>query len=86
MPGSARKRGVVIMATRTRNYQLIKPDGADLVNIEDLNGNFDTIDARMKANADAVGRKQDSLAFDTAPVSGSNNPVTSGGIYSALRR
>ena len=54
----------MIRATRTRNYQLIKPDGADLVNIEDLNGNFDTIDARMKANADAYVKELESLDSD----------------------
>ena len=77
-------KGVMYLATRTRNYSLTKPDGNDLVNIEDLNDNFDVIDAQLKVNADATGRKQDSLTFDTAPASGSTNPVTSGGIHTAL--
>ena len=28
--------------------------------------------------------KQDKLTFDTAPASGSTNPVTSGGVYTAV--
>lgn len=33
----------------------------------------------------AWSAKQDALTFDSAPTSGSNNPVTSGGIYNALQ-
>jgi hypothetical protein len=33
----------------------------------------------------AIDLKQDKLTFDTAPSSGSSNPVTSGGIYTALQ-
>ena len=51
------------MATRTRYYQLTKPDGTDLVNIDDLNGNFDVIDTKLKEHADG---KQDKLTFDDA--------------------
>lgn len=29
----------------------------------------------------AIDKKQDKLTFDTSPTSGSNNPVTSGGVY-----
>ena len=79
-------KGVMYLATRTRNYSLTKPDGNDLVNIEELNDNFDVIDAQLKVNADATGRKQDRLTFDNAPAAGSNNPVTSGGIHTALRQ
>ena len=74
------------MATRTRNYNLIKPEGTDLVDIDDLNGNFDAIDTQLKANADGLVGKQDKLTFDTTPTSGSTKPVTSGGIYTALSR
>ena len=31
-----------------------------------------------------VAGKQDKLTFDSTPTSGSNNPVTSGGIYNAI--
>lgn len=33
-----------------------------------------------------VNGKQDSLTFDSSPTEGSTNPVTSGGIYSAILR
>lgn len=32
----------------------------------------------------AINGKQDKLTFDSTPISGSNNPVTSGGVYSAI--
>ena len=73
------------MATRTRNYNLIKPDGTDLVDIDDLNGNFDIIDTQLKANADGLAGKQDKLTIDSTPTQGSTNPVTSGGIYTVLQ-
>lgn len=34
----------------TNNYGLKKPDGTDLVNIEDLNANADTIDTKLKTS------------------------------------
>ena len=77
---------MVSLATSTSNYRLTKPDGTDLVDIDELNGNFDIIDRQLKANADAAAGKQDKLVFDTAPMSGSTKPVTSGGIYTALGR
>ena len=73
------------MATRTQYYRLTKPEGTDLVDIEDLNGNFDIIDSQLKTNADAARNKQDALTFDETPTSGSRNPVRSGGIYTALQ-
>ena len=73
------------MATRTQYYRLTKPEGTDLVDIEDLNGNFDIIDSQLKNNANAARNKQDTLTFDEAPTSGSRNPVRSGGIYTALQ-
>lgn len=42
------------MSTETKNYNLVKPDVADLVDIEVLNQNFDKIDAALKENADAA--------------------------------
>lgn len=74
------------MATKTRNYRLTKPEGTDLVDIEDLNGNFDIIDTQLKTNADAARGKQDALTFDEAPTAGSRNPVRSGGVHTALGR
>ena len=35
--------------------------------------------------ADKLAKKQDNLTFDSVPTNGSNNPVTSGGIFSAIK-
>ncbi len=72
------------LASSTKNYSLTKPAGTDLVDIDVLNENFDKIDTRMKANADAITGKQSKLTFDSKPTKYSTNPATSGGIYSAL--
>lgn len=45
---------------------------------------IESIESTLSAHASAIGSKQDKLTFDSAPASGSKNPVTSGGIYSAL--
>ena len=74
------------MATKTQYYRLTKPEGTDLVDIDDLNDNFDIIDSQLKSNADAARGKQDTLTFDEIPTSGSRNPVRSGGIYTELRK
>lgn len=42
------------MATNTTNYNLIKPDLTDNVDIDDINDNMDTIDTTMKSIADSV--------------------------------
>jgi len=43
------------------------------------------VDAVNKGYLDSrLTSKQDNLTFDSAPVSGSNNPVKSGGVYNAL--
>ena len=34
----------------------------------------------------ALSGKQDMLTFDTTPIMGSNNPVTSGGVYTAIQQ
>jgi len=39
----------------TQNYNLKKPEGTDLVNIDDLNYNADIIDAQLKNNEAAAG-------------------------------
>lgn len=46
------------MATNTTNYNLVKPANGDYYDISVQNGNMDIIDARMKANADAIAEKQ----------------------------
>lgn len=87
-------------STKTTNYQLSQFQNADVPAwLTDYNGDMQKIDAGIhaaKVQADgaasgvsalqtAVSGKQDTLTFDTAPISGSNNPVTSGGIYNALQ-
>ena len=50
------------MATYTTYYQLTKPQGADLYNIQDFNGNADIIDGRMHTNAMNIEYTQDMIA------------------------
>lgn len=55
-----------------------------------IDGTRRTIKDETARNAAATAQrtangKQDALVFDTAPTSGSNNPVTSGGIYDAMQ-
>ena len=45
---------------------------------------IESIESTLSAHASAISSKQDKLTFDSSPASGSKNPVTSGGIYSAL--
>lgn len=45
------------MATYTPNYNLIKPDVTDLVDVGDLNDNSDIIDTTLAAKANLVGGK-----------------------------
>ena len=73
------------MATRTKNYELTRPEGTDPVDVDVLNDNFDIIDTQLKINADRTAGKQDKLIFDDTAVAGSNNPVRSKGIYTALQ-
>ncbi|MFF5993476.1 pyocin knob domain-containing protein [Lysinibacillus sp. KU-BSD001] len=40
---------------RTLNYNLLKPDQTDFYNVDDFNGNADTIDAELKRLSDAIG-------------------------------
>ena len=42
----------------TENYNLKKPEGSDVVNIEDLNDNADIIDQALKAHDDALATKE----------------------------
>lgn len=69
-------------------YDVLVPDGAAYVRftmIADTQtyGDFEAyaIPRRMWE----LEHKQDALTFDSAPTSGSTNPVTSGGVYTALQ-
>lgn len=85
---------------KTTNYQLSQFQNNDIPAwLTDYNGDMQNIDAGIhaaKVQADgaasgvsslqtAMSGKQDKLTFDTTPINGSNNPVTSGGIYNALQ-
>lgn len=85
---------------QTIHYGLPKYVSTDKPSWLDTNDAFDTIDAAIYAAATAVdpstittmqnditalqSGKQDVLTFDAAPASGSVNPVTSGGVYTAV--
>lgn len=47
-------------------------------------GDVGTIQGQIADINTALAGKQDALTFDDAPVSGSANPVTSGGVYSSI--
>jgi len=55
----------------TQNYNLKKPEGTDLVNIDDLNYNADVIDSQLKTNADTITQH----ITDPAPHSGHETPA-----------
>ena len=62
------------------NYEkIITTDG-----LVQQTGTSTTAVMSQKAVTDALATKQDTLTFDNAPTSGSDNPVTSGGIFSAI--
>lgn len=51
------------MANYTTNYNLKKPLGSENYNVADQNGNMDLIDAAMKANADAIAKDEEGIAY-----------------------
>ena len=58
------------MATKTTNYGLTKPDGADFYDVDVQNDNMDIIDKQMKANAKDIAQLNSDLknAFVTQYV------------------
>lgn len=71
-------------------------DGISAADVSNWNGEIGANAAitAMKDGADidsfgdvetALNGKQDELTFDSAPTSGSSNPVTSGGVYTAIQ-
>ena len=44
------------MVTKTTNYGLTKPDGADFYDVDVQNDNMDIIDKQMKANANDIAQ------------------------------
>lgn len=71
------------MASNTTNYGWTKPDYEDDADIMVINDTIDNIDAVVHNLNEG---KQDTLTFDSTPTESSTNPVTSGGIYSAILR
>lgn len=45
---------------------------------------INTVDSSISSLQSLVANKQDKLTFDTTPTSGSSNPITSGGVYTAI--
>lgn len=50
------------MATKTTNYGLTKPDGADFYDVDVQNDNMDIIDKQMKANANDIAQLNSEIA------------------------
>ena len=55
----------------------------DITNESSVSGA--TVTDALGSLSDQIANKQDALTFDNSPTSGSNNPVKSSGIYSALQ-
>lgn len=75
--------------TTTPNMGLTKDaESGELYSVARVNANSDKIDTYCGENRSRItsleSGKQDALTFDTAPTSMSTNPVTSGGVFSAL--
>lgn len=65
------------MATKTTNYGLTKPDGADFYDVDVQNDNMDIIDKQMKANANDIAQLnsdlKDALVTQYAELNGTGN-------------
>ena len=62
--------------TLTNSPDSVTQEG-DTISAQNLNDLEDRIEA-------GFNEKQDTLTFDTMPIDGSTNPVTSGGIYNVI--
>lgn len=62
------------MATKTMNYGLTKPDGADFYDVDVQNDNMDIIDKQMKANANDIAQLNSD--YDTIIVGASVSTVS----------
>ena len=65
------------MATKTTNYGLTKPDGADFYDVDVQNDNMDIIDKQMKANANDIAQLnsdlKDALVTQYVELNGTGN-------------
>lgn len=56
----------------------------DVISADNLNDLENRIYNEFSSQSTRIDGKQDTLTFDDAPTSGSNNPVKSGGVYSSI--
>ena len=65
------------MATKTTNYGLTKPDGADFYDVDVQNDNMDIIDKQMKGNANDIAQLnsdlKNALVTQYAELNGTGN-------------
>lgn len=65
------------MATKTTNYGLTKPDGADFYDVDVQNDNMDIVDKQMKANANDIAQLnsdlKNALVTQYAELNGTGN-------------
>lgn len=76
------KNGFATRTSEVMPYEIV--DGAITVVPEPPENVYDQIRASISTLEDEVEGKQDELTFDTIPTANSMNPVTSGGVYTAL--
>ena len=72
----------------TGNTLVLMPMDSDVLSVEGItngqyNGEYDRYYTKSEVDT-ALNGKQDTLTFDDTPTQSSNNPVKSGGIYTAL--
>jgi len=72
------------MSTETANLGLTKPELDEQYQLSVWNDNSDKIDQYAGEVNAALAEKQAALTFDSVPMTGSSNPVRSGGIRLAI--
>lgn len=65
------------MATKTTNYGLTKPDGADFYDVDVQNDNMDIIDKQMKANANDIVQLNSDKEYKTYSTDGISIEINS---------
>lgn len=71
------------MATKTTNYGLTKPDGADFYDVDVQNDNMDIIDKQMKANANGIEQLNSDMKSVIQIIGNMTTPNSSEGIIHA---
>ena len=67
------------MATQTTNYKLTKPESTDLISVNSLNDNIDTIDTTLKTISDGM------LKFKTGTADPTTDTCPDGYFYFKLQ-